>query len=171
MAIACQDGSQPTSIYRCALTGTTPAATWNCALLDSGQAAAAATAKMHAHPAARTNANGGSPKGLLDLERGIWILVGWLKIGAKCFFGVRKSRLLTSSQPSFTGHCKNTDNPNAPDVDIATTFVAMTTAPSYMPRVRDYRLSRGTFFQVFGFCFARLRLFYGLFLRVRCVKG
>ena len=159
MAIACQDGSP--------LTGTTPTASWNCALLDSGQAAAAATAKMHAHPAARTNANGGSPIGLLDLERGIWILVGWLKIGAKCFFGVRKSRLLTSSQPSFTGHCKNTDNPNAPDVDIATTFVSMTTAPSYMSRVRDYRL----FSQVFGFCFARLRLFYGLFLRVRCVKG
>ena len=40
------------------------------------------------------------------------------------------------------GHRKNPDNPNAPDVYIATTFPVPPTAPSYMPRVRDYKAAR-----------------------------
>ena len=54
------------------------------------------------------------------------------------------SHVDTSSQLSFTRCCRITDEPNAPDVDIATTFPVAPASPSYIPRARGHKAARET---------------------------
>ena len=57
----------------------------------------------------------------------------------------KKTVVFTCAQTLVQRCCRNTDNPNASDVDNATTFPVAPTSPSYIPHARGRKAARENF--------------------------